>query len=97
LVLDHRPKLAFWEQPAGRRSGSNRVARRYERHWMPVHLDFIAEDLDQTVARLVAFGASLQGDIKTREYGRIGNMSDPFGNGFDLIEFTGAGYDAVAR
>jgi hypothetical protein len=30
-------------------------------------------------------------------YGRIANMADPFGNGFDLIEFTGSGYDAVSR
>jgi hypothetical protein len=35
--------------------------------------------------------------IKLREYGRIAGMADPFGNGFDLIEFSGAGYDAVAR
>jgi len=24
-------------------------------------------------------------------------MADPFGNGFDLIEFSGSGYDAVSR
>jgi hypothetical protein len=24
-------------------------------------------------------------------------MADPFGNGFDLIEFSGAGYDNVKR
>jgi catechol 2,3-dioxygenase-like lactoylglutathione lyase family enzyme len=35
--------------------------------------------------------------VKRREYGRIANMADPFGNGFDLIEFAAAGYDAVAR
>jgi hypothetical protein len=35
--------------------------------------------------------------IKLREYGRIANMADPFGNGFDLIEFSGSGYDAVSR
>jgi hypothetical protein len=25
------------------------------------------------------------------------NMADPFGNGFDLIEFSGPGYDSVSR
>jgi hypothetical protein len=25
------------------------------------------------------------------------NMADPFGNGFDLIEFSGPGYDGVSR
>jgi hypothetical protein len=29
--------------------------------------------------------------VKSREYGRIANMADPFGNGFDPIEFSGAG------
>ena len=49
------------------------------------------------VARLISLGASLDRDIKIREYGHIANMADPFGNGFDLIEFTGPGYDAVSR
>jgi hypothetical protein len=25
------------------------------------------------------------------------NMADPFGNGFDLFEFSGPGYDGVSR
>jgi predicted enzyme related to lactoylglutathione lyase len=77
--------------------GSKQVLRSYERHWTPVHLDFIVEDLDQMVVQLIALGASLDRDIKIREYGRIANMADPFGNGFDLIEFSGPGYDAVSR
>jgi hypothetical protein len=50
------------------------------------------ENLDQ----LIALGASLDRDIKTCEHGRTANTADPFGNGFDLIEFTGPGYDAVS-
>ena len=79
------------------RPATRKVERSYERHWTPVHLDFIVSDLDATVARLAALGGSLDRDIKLREYGRIANMADPFGNGFDLIEFSGAGYDAVSR
>jgi predicted enzyme related to lactoylglutathione lyase len=59
--------------------------------------DFIVEDLDQMVAQLISLGASLDRDIRIHEYGRIANMADPFGNGFDLIEFAGPGYDAVSR
>jgi predicted enzyme related to lactoylglutathione lyase len=62
-----------------------------------VHLDLIVGDLDREVGRLCVLGASLDRDIKTREYGRIANMADPFGNGFDLIAFSGSGYDAVSR
>jgi predicted enzyme related to lactoylglutathione lyase len=77
--------------------GTRTVPRSYERHWTPVHLDFIVPDMDEGVARLIALGASLDRDIKLCEYGRIANMADPFGNGFDLIEFSGSGYDAVSR
>ena len=73
------------------------MPRSYERHWTPVHLDFIVGDLDATISRLTALGASLDRGVKSREYGRIANMADPFGNGFDLIEFSGSGYDAVSR
>ena len=42
-------------------------------------------------------GGSLDRAIADRDYGRIAYMADPFGNGFDLIEFSGAGYDGIAR
>ena len=44
-----------------------------------------------------ARGTTLDRVIKKREHGRITNMADPFGNGFDLIEFFGNGYTAVSR
>jgi predicted enzyme related to lactoylglutathione lyase len=77
--------------------GSAKAARNFERHWTPVHLDFIVTDLDGMVSRLTRLGGSLDREIKHRDYGRIANMADPFGNGFDLIEFSGSGYDAVSR
>jgi predicted enzyme related to lactoylglutathione lyase len=77
--------------------GATRIRRDFTRHWTPVHLDFIVPDLDAAVARLTVFGATLDRDIQEREYGRMANMADPFGNGFDLIEFSGSGYDAVSR
>jgi Glyoxalase-like domain len=57
----------------------------------PVHLDFIVTDLDEVVGRLCGLGATLDREIQIREYGRMANMADPFGNGFDLIEFSGSG------
>jgi predicted enzyme related to lactoylglutathione lyase len=77
--------------------GTARHKRDFARHWTPVHLDFIVPDLDAAVARLLALGATLDRDIQMREYGRMANMADPFGNGFDLIEFSGPGYDDVSR
>lgn len=89
FLLANRPEIADLGATTARRS--------YDRRLTPVHLDFVVEDLDAIVTRLLAMGATLDRDVKTREYGRIANMADPFGNGFDLIEFAGAGYDAVSR
>jgi predicted enzyme related to lactoylglutathione lyase len=77
--------------------GSRRQPRDFGRHWTPVHLDFIMPDLDAVVTRLTALGATLDREIQAREYGRMANLADPFGNGFDLIEFHGTGYALVSR
>jgi predicted enzyme related to lactoylglutathione lyase len=69
--------------------------RSYERHWTPVHLDFVVEDLDATVERVRAVGGALEGDIQTYRYGRFARMADPFGHGFCLLEFHGRGYDEL--
>ena len=87
FLLGNRPPVADL--------GGKKVQRSYERHWTPVHLDFIVPDLDEAVARAVRCGASLDRETQAREYGRMANMADPFGNGFDLIEFAGAGYDLL--
>ncbi|KPQ25762.1 VOC family protein [Halomonas sp. HL-93] len=66
--------------------------RDYKRHWTPVHLDFIVEDIDVAVKQAVSAGASQEGEIKTYAWGRLATMSDPFGNGFCLLAFAEGGY-----
>jgi predicted enzyme related to lactoylglutathione lyase len=70
--------------------------RRYERHWTPVHLDFVVEDLERAVERAQAAGAAVEAGIAAAKWGRIAMLSDPFGNGFCLLQFTGRGYDEIA-
>ncbi|HEY5722183.1 MAG TPA: VOC family protein [Allosphingosinicella sp.] len=70
-------------------------ARRYERHWTPVHPDFAVEDLDSAIARAVAAGAVQEGETCEAPYGRLAMFADPFGHGFCLIEFSEKGYDAL--
>ena len=71
--------------------------RRYGRPWTPVHLDFVVPDLDQSVARAKSAGATVESEIETHAWGRIALLADPFGNGFCLLQFTGRGYDEIAR
>jgi predicted enzyme related to lactoylglutathione lyase len=70
--------------------------RRYERHWTPVHLDFVVSDVEAAVRQAIAAGASIEGEIATHSWGSIAHMADPFGHGICLIEFPGRGYDEIA-
>lgn len=69
--------------------------RTYERHWTPVHLDVLAEEIEPAVERAVAAGARLEEPISTHEWGRLALMSDPFGHGFCILQLLGCGYDEV--
>jgi predicted enzyme related to lactoylglutathione lyase len=77
-------------------SAATKQKRDYRRHWTPVHLDFVVTDLPRAVERARAAGASMEQDIETKAWGRIALFSDPFGNGFCLLEFLGRGYDEIA-
>jgi catechol 2,3-dioxygenase-like lactoylglutathione lyase family enzyme len=69
--------------------------RDYGRHWTPVHLDFVVENISKALARALAAGATLERDVTTHAYGKLALLADPFGHGFCLLEFTGRGYDEI--
>ena len=72
------------------------ATRTYDRHWTPVHLDFVVDDLERAIERSIASGAVQEQPVRDNSWGRIAVMSDPFGHGYCLIEFSDAGYDAIA-
>jgi lactoylglutathione lyase len=69
--------------------------RDYARHWTPLHLDFVVDDIQQAVARVLALGAKVEGEVSEHAYGLLALCSDPFGHGFCLLEFRGRGYDEL--
>ena len=68
------------------------ITRDFRRHWTPIHLDFIVDDVDKAVERALAAGGRLDGEIRRNEPDPIGgrediaNLSDPAGNGVDLLQ-----------
>lgn len=70
--------------------------RDYSRHWTPVHMDIVVDDIDAAVARATSAGALLESAIKASKWGKLALMADPFGHGFCLLEFVGRGYDEIA-
>lgn len=76
--------------------GAGRQPRRYQRHWTPVHLDVVVEDVDRAVERAVSAGAVVEQEARTHVWGRIAILADPFGHGLCLIQFLNRGYDEIA-
>jgi predicted enzyme related to lactoylglutathione lyase len=62
-----------------------------------VHLDFVTEALEAAVRQAQDAGATLKHELQQRQWGRMANMTDPFGNDFDLIEFAPGGYDRLVH
>jgi len=75
--------------------GAGDELRRYDRHWSPVHLDVVVDDVDAALARAVAAGAVPETEIRTAAWGRIVTVADPFGHGICLLQFLGRGYDEI--
>ncbi|HEY0962120.1 MAG TPA: VOC family protein [Pseudomonadales bacterium] len=70
-------------------------ARNYARHWTPLHLDFVVDDIELAIQRALQAGATQERDITLHTYGKLALMSDPFGHGFCFIQFIGRGYDEL--
>ena len=88
-------RLYLLVKPEGSVGAGNEL-RRYGRHWTPVHLDIVVQDLAQALPRALAAGAVLEAGPRTEIWGRIAVLADPFGHGLCLIEFLNRGYDEVS-
>lgn len=79
-----------------RATGSTGAVRVYERHWTPVHIDIVVDDIESAVKRAVDAGAVLERPVKSDKWGKLAVLADPFGHGFCLVQFLGKGYDEIA-
>lgn len=93
-MLGGTAPIYLLEKSAG--ASATSPARDYKRHWTPVHLDIVVDDIEASKARAVEAGAVLEADVAENVWGKIALFADPFGHGFCLIEFTGRGYDEIA-
>ncbi len=44
--------------------------RTYQRHWTPLHIDFVVDEIDAAVARALSAGACLEQPVSTHEWGQ---------------------------
>ncbi len=88
-------KIYLLVKPEGS-PGAAGQKRSYARHWSPVHLDIVVDDVEAALAQALAAGATAEGDIRTAIWGRIVTIADPFGHGLCLLQFLNRGYDEIA-
>lgn len=72
-------------------------SRSYARHWTPLHLDFVVDDIDAAIQKAIQAGATQEREVTLHKYGKLALMGDPFGHGFCFIQFLGKGYDEIAK
>ncbi|GFE52453.1 glyoxalase [Roseobacter cerasinus] len=72
------------QQKASGTIGAADHKRDYSRHWTPVHLDFIVDDIEPICAKIENRGGTVEKKTFS-EIADLANCADPFGNGFDLI------------
>jgi predicted enzyme related to lactoylglutathione lyase len=85
--------LFLLQNPAGSSATATaEISRDYARHWTPVHMDFVVDDLDAAAARAEAAGASREAEPVAWRGSTCITYSDPFGHGFCLIQFDGQTY-----
>jgi predicted enzyme related to lactoylglutathione lyase len=91
------PIYLLAKSPGTQGSLTTSQQRSYERHWTPVHLDFIVDEIESAVERALSAGALLEQPIAPHRWGKLALMADPFGHGFCFIQFIGRGYDEIAN
>jgi predicted enzyme related to lactoylglutathione lyase len=85
--------LCLLEKPTGTAATPAGDRRELGRHWTPVHVDFVVDDIRAAVERALAAGAKRESACVEWRGSKCVTFSDPFGHGFCLIEFSGEGYE----
>jgi predicted enzyme related to lactoylglutathione lyase len=96
IYLLHKASGTAPFRGASSQTAGSSLSRVYERHWTPVHLDWVVDDIDAAIAKVEAAGARREGTTEDYSWGRVALFGDPFGHGFCLIELKGRGYDEIA-
>lgn len=84
--------LYLLAKPSGSVATPSPAFRDYSRHWTPVHLDFVVDNVEQAKVRVIEAGAIVQSECVHWRGSKCITFSDPFGHGFCLLEFSGRTY-----
>lgn len=85
--------LYLLRKPTSSAATPSGSVRELGRHWTPVHIDFVVDDIDAAIARALQAGAVRESERIDWRGSKCVTFADPFGHGFCLIEFSGDGYE----
>lgn len=68
------------------------TSRQYSRHWTPVHIDFVVDDIKSAAQQAMSAGAIRESECIEWRGSKCITFADPFGHGFCLIEFADKTY-----
>lgn len=66
--------------------------RHYQRHWTPIHIDIVVDDIVSAAERVIKAGAKIESECIEWRGSRCISFADPFGHGFCLIQFEQGSY-----
>lgn len=66
--------------------------RHYQRHWTPIHIDIVVDDIVSAAERVIKAGAKMESECIEWRGSRCISFADPFGHGFCLIQFEQGSY-----
>ena len=79
--------IALLQKAAGSKPSPHATdLRRYERHWTPVHIDFHVKDFKSALDLAIKAGAVNEQGFDHPDHGAAAFCTDPFGNGFCILE-----------
>src|SRR5690606_5501234 len=77
--------LYLLRKPAGSKPINARAdSRHYARHWTPVHIDFVVDDVEVAAKRAIEAGAVQESECVQWMSSKCISFADPFGHGFCL-------------
>src|ERR1700754_4071531 len=69
VELSGLPVRIYLLQKAEGTVGAGNDLRRYRRHWSPVHLDLVVDDVEAALKQALAAGAVAESEIRTAAWG----------------------------
>ncbi|HSX64762.1 MAG TPA: VOC family protein [Pseudoxanthomonas sp.] len=93
-LLGAQAPIYLLQNPAGTVAAAG-ARRDYGRHWTPVHLDVVVDQLEPALERALRAGMVQESDLREANWGRLVRLADPWGHGWCLVQFVSRGYDEI--